>query len=248
MGAARLLAKAWGVFCIFAGAYAFLQALAAGRQPAQAALSIIVCVLLFGAMGFLFAAGYGVSGNAAIPLRERLKPDHFAPGFNGIVFLVFAAAIFAAQMAPLSPQLSNGMLGTLDAAVHFAIPGQRALSDQLAACGQDPNRTIASAISWLLAFVFLGSALSRLRLAAGIVRIERRARPEPLGGSTLAGLLGVVAVVGIQFLFVGTLFYWMPCNELAGIPGQFLIGIAPLMLAYLIVAALTNLLALGPEA
>jgi hypothetical protein len=40
----------------------------------------------------------------------------------------------------------------------------------------------------------------------------------------------------------------LPCNALGGISGALLIGLAPLMLAYLIFAALTNLLATHPEA
>ena len=97
-------------------------------------------------------------------------------------------------------------------------------------------------------FLFLGSSLSRIRLAAGIVRLERKAHPDTLGAPLLALVLGVAAVIGIQFLYVGSLFAFLPCSVLSGIAGDVLIGIAPLMLVYLIVAALTNLLALGPEA
>jgi hypothetical protein len=40
----------------------------------------------------------------------------------------------------------------------------------------------------------------------------------------------------------------MPCHILGGIWGDTVIGLGPLALTYLIVAALTNLLALGTEA
>jgi hypothetical protein len=249
MGAARLLAKAWGVFCIFAGAYALQHALIAGQPLVQAALPIAVCVLLFGAMGMLFAGGFGVSGNSAkIPFVERLKPDHLAPGFNGIVFIVFAVAIFAVQTVYLPLHIANSGFDALHAAISFAIPGQRALEARLTVCGFDNSQAMASSVSWLLAFIFLGSAISRIRLAAAIVRLERRQRPELLGVSTLAFLLGLIAVVGIQLLFVGSIFDLLPCNALNNIPGEFIVGLGPLMLAYLIVAALTDLIALGPDA
>ena len=249
MGAARLLAKAWGVFCIFTGAYALHHALAGGQPLAQAAIPIAVCVLLFGAMGMLFAGGFGVSGNSAkIPFVERLKPYHLAPGFNGIVFIVFAAAVFTVQTVYLPMHLANPAFDALHAAVNFAIPGQRALEDRLADCKLGGVEAVASSVSWLLAFIFLGSAISRIRLAAAIVRLERRQRPELLGVSTLAFVLGLVSVVGIQLLFVGTIFTLLPCDALNNIPGEFIIGLGPLMLAYLIVAALTDLIALGPEA
>jgi hypothetical protein len=249
MGAARLLAKAWGVFCVFAGAYAVQHALIAHQPLVQAVIPIGVCVLLFGAMGMLFAGGFGVSGNSAkIPFVERLKPDHLAPGFNGIVFILFAVITFAVQTVYLPMHIANPAFDALRAAMQFAIPGQRALEDRLGMCGIDSGWAMASAVSWLLAFIFLGSAISRIRLAAAIVRLERRQRPELLGVSTLAFVLGLVSVVGIQLLFVGSIFDWLPCDALNNIPGEFIIGLGPLMLAYLIVAALTDLIALGPEA
>ena len=90
-------------------------------------------------------------------------------------------------------------------------------------------------------------ALSRLRLAAGIIRLERVTRPELLGPPVRAFLLGTVAVVGIQFLFVGSAYPWLNCSAFDDITGALLIGLAPLMLAYLIVAALASLLASSPE-
>ena len=136
----------------------------------------------------------------------------------------------------------------LQAAIRFAVPGQRMLEETLARCGLDGARIFAGAFAWLLAFVFLGSALSRIRLAAGIIRLERKSRPEALGGSALAFMLGLVAVTGIQLLFIGSAYALLPCTIVSGILGDVLIGIAPLMLAYLIEAALANLLALSPDA
>ncbi|HEY2033533.1 MAG TPA: hypothetical protein VGH02_07565 [Rhizomicrobium sp.] len=247
MGAARLLAKAWLVFCVFAGAYEAEQMFSRGLPLPEYAGPIAVCVLLFGAMGLLFIGGYGASG-AHGSLLARLKPDHWMPGFNGLVFLTFAIVIFAVQTTYLPQHVSGTILAALEASVHFAIPGQRALETRLDACTLDGGRVTASALSWLLAAIFLGSALSRVRLAAGIVRLERKARPDALGPASLTFLLGIAAVVGIQFLFLGTIFTIIPCDMLVDLPGELLIGLGPLMLAYLIVAAVTDLLSLGREA
>jgi len=248
MGAARLLAKAWVTFCLFAGADAFVRASAA-HTLAGAAPMIAVTVILFCAMGLLFIGGYGASSApGGPPLIQRLKPDHILPGFNEIVFIAFAILSFTVETVYVPAHTSGGLLNTLQAAIGFAVPGQDALETALGHCGLDGARTFASAFAWILAFIFLGSALSRIRLAAGIVRLERKRRPEALGPTTLAFLLGVLAVTGIQFIYVGTAFTLLPCSILGGIAGDVLIGLAPLMLAYLIDAAVTNLMALGPDA
>ncbi|HEY2447128.1 MAG TPA: hypothetical protein VGI20_15450, partial [Rhizomicrobium sp.] len=122
------------------------------------------------------------------------------------------------------------------------------IADSLLLCAKDGGRLFVSAFSWMLAFISLASALSRVRLAAGIVRLERKHHPEALGAQPLAFALGLAAVVGIQLLYVGTGFRIMPCHILGGIWGDTVIGLGPLALTYLIVAALTNLLALGTEA
>ena len=54
-------------------------------------------------------------------------------------------------------------------------------------------------------------------------------------------------MVGIQFLFVGSAYPWLNCSAFADVTGALLIGLAPLMLAYLIVAALASLMASAPE-
>jgi hypothetical protein len=247
MGAARLLAKAWLVFCVFAGAYEAEQMFSRGMPLPEYIGPVAVCVLLFGAMGLLFIGGYGVSGSHG-SILARLKPAHWMPGFNGLVFITFAVLIFMVQTSYLPRHVSGGVLSALEASVHFAIPGQRALEARLDACTLDGGRVTASALSWLLALIFLGSALSRVRLAAGIARLERRERPSTLGPASLTLLLGICAVVGIQFLLLGTVFTIIPCDMLVDLPGELLIGLGPLMLAYLIVAAVTDLLSLGAEA
>jgi len=248
MGVARLLAKGWIVFCLYAGGLALAHALARGVPLADAARSFSVCVLLFGAMGILFVSGYGLSsGHLHPPLPARVHPGHFMPGFNDLVFLAFLLLAFYVQ-AFYAPSNKGGVaVDALERAIRFAVVGQRSLESLMAQCSLDGGRLLASAFSWMLALIFFGSALSRIRLAAGIVRLERRRRPEALGAQPLAFALGLVAVVGIQILYVGTGYALLPCRLLAGIWGEVEIGLGPLALAYVLTAALTNLLALGPE-
>jgi len=248
MGIARLLAKGWIVFCLFAGAHALRIALASGL-PLESSLPVIaICVILFGAMGLLFAGGFGVSaGLPGTPFRSRLRLDHAVPGFNEIVFLSFVCLSFANQVWFAPRYLSGNAVMPLEQAVYFAVPGQRALVASLDACSLDGGRIFSSSLAWLLAVVFLASACSRLKLLAGIIRLERNTRPEGLNPTIRAFCLGLVAVVGVQFLFVGSAYPWFHCSAFADIAGELLIGLAPLMLAYLVVAALATLLASSPE-
>ena len=248
MGIARLLAKAWIVFCLFAGAHALRFALATELPRMPSLIAIAICVILFGAMGLLFAGGFGVSaGLPGTSFKARLGFHHFMPGFNEIVFLSFVVLSFVDQVwfAPLD--LQGGVVMALERAIYFAVPGQRALVGALDACSMDGGRVFAAAFAWLLAIIFLASAASRLKLAAGLIRLERSLKPEILGPTVRAFLLGVTAVVGIQFLFVGSAYPWLGCSAFAGIVGPLLIGLAPLMLSYLIVAALASLLASSKE-
>lgn len=244
MGAARLLAKFWIAFCVFAGAHALAGHLARFTPPEQALSFVGTVVVLFGAMGLLFVGGFGAAAGGLAKLNVRA----LAPGFNELVFVVFAAIVFSVQLVFAPGQQPVGALGALGAALHYAIPGQRALEGALGVCGVDGGRDFASAASWLLAFVFLGSAASRLRLQAGLLRLERKRSGASLSAVPLTFALGFFAVTGIQMLFVGSLYAMIPCDILSGLPGNVLIGLGPLALAYLIVAALTNLLALSPEA
>jgi hypothetical protein len=249
MGAARLLARGWVVFCLYAAAHALRIALASDLPAGQALQQIGVSTALFGAMGILFIAGYGLSCGLAVSLSvSKLKPTHIAPGFNELVFIVFALLAFYMQTTFAPAHQTGPVVDAIKGALRFSVFGQRALEDRLAVCGLDGGRALTSAVSWLLAFIYLGSSLSRVRLAAAIVRFERRTRIEALGPQSLALALGIAAVIGIQALFVGSVYVLLPCRIDAGLFGDVLIGVGPLMLAYLIVAAVTNLLALGPEA
>lgn len=249
MGAARLLAKGWIVLCVYAGGLALGRAAMGGVPFAQSLFPILVCVLLFGAMGVLFIAGYGLSASHLRPmLPDRFDPAVYLPRFNEAVFLAFIAIVFCVQIVLSAPAPHGPAVAALESAIRFAVFGQASLEARLAVCGLDGGRLLVSAASWLLALVFLGSALSRLRLAAGLVRLERKRRPEALGAQPLAFAVGFAAVVGIQLFYIGTAYSLVPCRLLAGLPGDVLIGLPPLLLAYLVMAALANLLALGPEA
>jgi len=248
MGIARLLAKGWVLFCLYAGAVALARGLTQNVPALEALRQTGVCVLLFGAMGILFVSGFGLSSGPVRPLfMFRVNPTHIVPGFNELVFVAFALLTLSVQIT-FAPLHDRGMVtDALKAAVGFAVFGQRSLGASLDLCGLGGGRLLVSACSWTLALIFLGSALSRIRLAAGIVRLERKIKPEPLGGQPLAFALGVLAVLGIQLLYVGSLYPLLSCRVLSGVAGDVLIGIGPLMLAYLIVAALASLLASSSE-
>jgi hypothetical protein len=248
MGVSRLLAKGWIVFCLFAGGYALSDTIAAGSPFSSSFFLVLLTVVLFGAMGLLFIGGYGAAASTGTPVLERFRPRHVLPGFNEIVFIVFALAIFVVQTFYLPTHVQGGFLGLLQAAISAVVPAEHSLRAGLAACGINGGRLFASCFGWLLAFIYLGSALSRIRLAAGIVRLEHKSRPPALGPGGLALVEGLAAVIGIQLLYIGSLYPLLPCAALRGLAGELLAGPAPLMLAYLIIAALTNLLALGPEA
>jgi hypothetical protein len=197
----------------------------------------------------LFISGYGVSaGHVRLFGPTGLKTSQIIPGFNELVFLGFALVVFIVQNFSAPANHAGAAVDAIESAMRFAVYGQRALADALPPCGKDGGRLFVSAFSWMLALIFLASALSRVRLAAAVVRLERKRHPEALGAQPLAFALGLAAVVGIQLLYVGTGYRLMPCRVLGGIWGDTVIGVGPLVLAYLIVAALTNLLALGPEA
>jgi hypothetical protein len=248
MGIARLLAKGWVIFCLFAAAHAMRIALRSGLPLGSALPAITICAMLFAAMGLLFVGGFGASAvHSVAPLLARLKPRHLLPGFNEGVFLVFVILSFINQALVAPVVINRGGAGALENAIYFLLPGQRTLVGALEACTMDGGRAYAAAFTWLLAIIFLASAASRLRLAAGLIRLEATGQPQLLGPTLRAFLFGTVAVVGIQFLYVGSAYPWLHCSAFTDITGAVLIGLAPLMLAYLIVAALASLLASSPE-
>jgi hypothetical protein len=246
MGIARLLAKGWVVFCLFAGAHALRLSLGSGEALGDALRDDVLPVLLFAAMGLLFIGGYGESASHNTAALLKLKPRQLVPGFNELVFIGFAALSFLNQTFFAPVYVGGPVAAAMERAIATIVPGQRAL-EYVMSCGLDGGRIFASALAWLLAIIYAGSALSRLRLAAGIIRIERATQPEPLGALTVALVLGAFAIVGVQLFFVGTIYHWLPCAAFNDIKGALLIGLAPLMLAYLIVAALASALATGSE-
>ena len=249
MGIARLLAKGWIIFCLFAGAHALRFALLSGLPLDNSLPAIGICAFLFMAMGLLFVGGFGVSAGhfAGKPWIARFKPHHLIPGFNEAVFLIFVISSFVIQAFVAPANIDHGAAGALENAIYFVVPGERALVGALESCNMDGGRAFAASFAWLLAVIYLASAASRLRLQAGLIRLEAGDRPQALGPTLRAFLFGIVAVVGIQFLFVGSAYPWLNCSAFADVTGALLIGLAPLMLSYLIVAALASLLAASPE-
>ncbi len=246
MGVARLLAKGWVTFCLFAGAHALRLAAVHGEALSDMATDVVAPIVLFTAMGLLFIAGYGASGNPGVPWRARFKPHHLVPGFNELVFVAFVLLSFVNQVAFAPALMGSPIAGAIASTVSFLVPGQSALEDQLS-CGLDGGRVFASAFAWILALVFVGSGVHRIRLTAGLIRLERVTRPEVLGPLPLALVLGFFAIVGIQLLFVGSIYPMLECSAFTDISGAVLIGLAPLALAYLIVASIASAIAVGPE-
>lgn len=243
MGLARLLAKGWILVCLFAGAHALRFALLSGGDLAIAIPQIIVSVLLFVAMGLLFVGGYGASGARLHAFTIQNLTPRALPAFNDVVFLLFVAISFLDQVVYAPLHVGGKATEMLEGALYFAVPGHAVIVDRLRTCGPDGGRVFASAFAWILAFVFAGSAVSRLRLTAGLIRLQRAVHPDALSPVAVAALLGVIAVLAIQCVFVGSLVGLLPCSALKGIPGALFIGLAPLLLAYLIFAALAALLA-----
>lgn len=247
MGVARLLAKGWVVFCIFAGAHALAIALLRGAQPLDAIPGVVVSDVLYAAMGLLFIGGFGAANGQLVPFLTRLKPADLIPSFNELVFIAFATLSFVDQVFFAPGYVAGPVAEGLERAIAFVVPGQAALVDVLTPCGLDGGRIFASAFTWLLAVIYLASAVSRIRLAAGIIRIERTVKPDSLGPLPLALVLGALAIAAIQLLYMGSVFPFLTCSAFTDVPGALLIGLAPLMLAYLIVAALASAMAVGPE-
>lgn len=248
MGIARLLAKGWVLVCLYAGVHALRFALLSGGDPFVAAPRVIVSALLFAAMGLLFVGGYGVSGGSP-KLHElrlsSLKLPDFIPRFNDAVFLVFVVLSFVDQVVYAPAHISGGVTHALESAIYFAIPGQRAIADRLGECAMDGGRVFTSAFTWLMAVVFVGSAVSRLKHTADLIRLERAVRPEMLGPIAPAAVVGIIAVLAIQCIFIGSVFPLLPCSAFTDLMGALLIGLAPLLVGYLIYAALATLMASG---
>jgi hypothetical protein len=250
MGLSRLLAKGWVLVCLFAGAHALRFALQSGGDLFIVVPQVIVSVLLFAAMGLLFVGGYGASAtnfrfhNLSL---QNLKLPRTWPGFNEIVFLIFVVLSYLNQVLYAPHHVSGKITEGLEGALYFAVPGHAVIVDSLGECALDGGRVFASSFAWLLAIIFAGSAISRLKHTAAVIRLERAARPGALNPTAVAAVLGIAAVIGIQCVFVGSALTLLPCSAFAGVPGALLIGLSPLLLSYLIFAALAALLASGSE-
>jgi len=251
MGVSRLLAKFWLLTCLFAGAHSLRYAVQAGGDPQEVGPQVLVVVSLFAAMGLLFVGGYGVSKDAfhtrvAAFFKVRRAPRTM-PLFNDLVFVVFVIASFAVQVWYAPSHVTGRLTDAVEGALYFAIPGHAVVVDRLGDCAIDGGRVFASSFAWLLAIVFAGSAISRIKQTSAAMRIDRALHPQSLSPTALAAVLGVTTVFAIQGLFVGSALSLVPCSAYAGLPGAMLIGFAPLAFAYLVYAALAALLASGSD-
>ncbi|MGB8601309.1 MAG: hypothetical protein WCD42_03845 [Rhizomicrobium sp.] len=230
-GLARLLAKAWIIFCLYAGGLASGWYWSAGGDLVRFGAVIALPVVLFAALGLVFAAGYLVLARHGAPHR----PFVFIVGFNEAVFVAFTLISFINQVFFAPWHLDGTLSAALERALYSAIPGQRALVAMLRPCMIDGGRIFTSGITWCLAIIYLGSALSRLKITATIIRLSDDA--GGMGSVAVAILLGLISLAGIYALYIGGIYALFSCSFLAGIGGGLLIGLAPLMLAYAIAMA-----------
>lgn len=244
MRLARLMAKAWVAVCLYAGAASLSLALPASADGWRTAAAILGGMALYLAMGLAFVAGGLLLSGHAVMLRQdwrRAHPWRFGFGFDDAVFVVFAVLSFL-DLAFFSPvHLTSVATIAVERAAYFAVPGQRAFVAMARPCLFDGGRIFASAFTWCLAIVYLGSALSRLKERVAELRLLKAIRPDLVGGRFEGIVLGAASVAGIQFLYVGAGYALLPCSLLTGVEGALLLGLAPLMLAYAVQAALTYL-------
>src|SRR6185503_14477396 len=117
----------------------------------------------------------------------------------------------------------------IQSAMLFVVPGQRALEQAMYGCTLDGGRILSAAMTWLLAIVYVASAVSRIGIAANAMRLERALRPSSFSLTTLAGVYGLGAIVAFQLLYVGTAYPLLDCSSFTDTGGAVLIGLAPLM-------------------
>ena len=114
----------------------------------------------------------------------------------------------------------NGGRRRLEQAIYFCVPGQRALVRALGILQPGRRADLRLAPSpgcWRSSIVAL--AASRLKLAGrASCGWSGLTRPQSLGPTLRAFLFGIVAVVGIQFLFVGSAYPWLPAAPLPILP------------------------------
>ena len=104
-------------------------------------------------------------------------------------------------------------------------------------------------LSVMFVNVWRGFPFSAIVLMAGMTSVA----PEIIeaakvdGATFMQRFRKVIVPMIAPILFVGSAFPWLNCSAFADVTGALLIGLAPLMLAYLIVAALASLMASAPE-
>ncbi len=236
MGIARLLAKGWIVFCLFAGGARLAPR--PGQRRAAGAIAVRGGHLRDSVRrhGPVVRRRLRRLGRIARhPFKARLGLHHLMPGFNEIVFLFSSVLSFVNQVWFAPRNLAGDVVGPLE---------RRSISSCRASARWSrrwmPAAWMAGASSpppspgcWRWSIWPRPARGSNCRRASS--GWSATPRPEGLGPSIRAFCLGVVAVVGVQFLFVGSAYPWLNCSAFDDITGALLIGLAPLMLAYLVV-------------
>lgn len=244
---ARLLAKAWIAVCLFAGAVGLTQAW--GEGAGLLALSLrTVSILLFVAMGLVFALGGVCLAGRARMLHRRWRrghPWHWTGDFDEAVWALFALLSFLDLVFFAPTHLSSPATEAVELAAYVAVPGHRAFVSLARPCLFDGGRIFASAFSWCLALIYLGSAFSRLKMRVVRLRALQKAHPQIAAGRADIVLLSLAAVVGIQLFYIGSGYSVLSCSVLTGALGAATIGLAPLLLAFAAVTVATWIAARG---
>ena len=209
MGVARLLAKGWVVFCLFAGGYALHDAVGAGtaflRRPARHSHQRR-SVRRHGAAVHRRLCG-GVERRWRVAHWRVSSPRHVLPGFNELVFIGFALAIFVMQTLYLAGSRPGRVLGALQAAIAFAVPGQ----GQLAYSARRLRARRRARVRGRLRAGCSPSSFWARRSRASVsppasCGWSASSVPKRSGPTGLALVLGLAAVIGIQLLYIGSLY------------------------------------------
>lgn len=248
---ASLVAKVWVMFCLYAGALALHMALPGSPDPLGDGLAITGASFVFLCLGLLFAGAAVLLLSPSGPISlKNIRTLRFAwrdVDFNEILFAAFLILSFCNQAFFAPDHMMGPLTIAVEQAAWFAVPGQRAFSLLVHSCTMDGGRIFTSAFAWVLALIWFGTALTRLGISARLIRAARRQTPDATAGLVSGVLLAVAAAAGIQFLYAGSGFAYLPCSLTAGIAGGLLAGFAPLMLAYILIAALSGVIAGGEE-
>ena len=156
----------------------------------------------------VIGTGFGRTGNTWGCQTYDFMPDAIISSKN------LTAGLFPMGAVILGPDLTDRLQRAIDRIEEF--PHGFTASGHPVGC--------AIALKAIDVVMNEGLADNVKRLAP---RLESGLRPQPLGPTLRAFLFGIVAVVAIQLLAVGSAYQWMNCSAFADITGAVLIGLAP---------------------